>query len=77
MTGASSGIGRAIAETFAAHGATVLLTYRESLDRAREVADAIAARGGRALVARADLGTRAACERLVAQAGGELGRLDV
>ena len=77
MTGASSGIGRAIAETFAAQGATVLLTHRASLDRAREVADAIAARGGRALVAQADLGTREACERLVAQARDELGRLDV
>jgi 3-oxoacyl-[acyl-carrier protein] reductase len=77
VTGASSGIGRAIAETFAAQGATVLLTHRASPDRAREVAEAIAARGGRALVAQADLGTREACERLVAQARDDLGRLDV
>jgi 3-oxoacyl-[acyl-carrier protein] reductase len=77
VTGASSGIGRAIAETFAAQGATVLLTHRASLERAREVADAIGGRGGRALVAQADLGTREACERLVAQARDELGRLDV
>jgi 3-oxoacyl-[acyl-carrier protein] reductase len=77
VTGASSGIGRAIAETFAAHGAVVLLTHRASPERAREVADAIAARGGRAHVAQADLGTRAACEGLVAQARDELGRLDV
>jgi 3-oxoacyl-[acyl-carrier protein] reductase len=77
VTGASSGIGRAIAETFAAHGATVLLTHRASPERAREVADAIAARGGTALVAQADLGTREASERLVTQAHDELGRLDV
>jgi 3-oxoacyl-[acyl-carrier protein] reductase len=77
VTGASSGIGRAIAETFAAQGATVLLTHRASPERAGEVADAVAARGGRALVAQADLGTREACERLVAQARDELGRLDV
>jgi 3-oxoacyl-[acyl-carrier protein] reductase len=77
VTGASSGIGRAIAETFAAHGATVLLTHRASPDRSREVAEAIAARGGRALVAQADLGTREACERLVAQARDDLGRVDV
>jgi 3-oxoacyl-[acyl-carrier protein] reductase len=77
VTGASSGIGRAIAETFAAQGATVLLTHRASPERAREVADAIARRDGRALIAQADLGTREACERLVAQAHDELGRLDV
>jgi 3-oxoacyl-[acyl-carrier protein] reductase len=77
VTGASSGIGRAIAETFAVEGAAVLLTHRASPERAREVADAIQARGGRALVAQADLGTRDACERLVEEAREQLGRLDV
>jgi 3-oxoacyl-[acyl-carrier protein] reductase len=77
VTGASSGIGRAIAETFAVEGAAVLLTHRASPERAREVADAIQARGGRALVAQADLGTRDACERLVDEAREQLGRLDV
>jgi len=77
VTGASSGIGRAIAETYAAEGAVVLLTHRGSPERAREVADAIAARGGRAHVRQADLATREACERLVAAAREELGGLDV
>jgi 3-oxoacyl-[acyl-carrier protein] reductase len=77
VTGASSGIGRAIAETYAAEGAVVLLTHRASPERAREVADAIAARGGRAIVRQADLATRDACERLVAEARDELGRVDV
>jgi 3-oxoacyl-[acyl-carrier protein] reductase len=77
VTGASSGIGRAIAETFAAEGAVVLLTHRASPDRAREVADAIGVRGGRALVRQADLGTREACERLVDEAREELGRVDI
>jgi 3-oxoacyl-[acyl-carrier protein] reductase len=77
VTGASSGIGRAIAETFAAHGATVLLTHRASPDRAGEIAEAIAARGGSAHVRQADLSTRAACEALVDEARAELGRLDV
>jgi 3-oxoacyl-[acyl-carrier protein] reductase len=77
VTGASSGIGRAIAETYAAQGAVVLLTHRDSPERAREVADAIAARGGRAQVRRADLATREACEGLVAAALEELGGLDV
>jgi 3-oxoacyl-[acyl-carrier protein] reductase len=77
VTGASSGIGRAIAETYAAAGAVVLLTHRDSPEPAREVSDAIAARGGRTLVRQADLATRDACERLVAEARDELGRVDV
>jgi 3-oxoacyl-[acyl-carrier protein] reductase len=77
VTGASSGIGRAIAEAYAAEGAAVLLTHRASPDRAREVADAIEARGGRVLVAQADLATRDACERLVDEAREQLGRLDI
>jgi 3-oxoacyl-[acyl-carrier protein] reductase len=55
----------------------VLLTHRASPDRAREVADAIASHGGRALVRQADLATRDACEALVAAAHDELGRVDV
>ena len=72
MTGASSGIGRAIAETYAAEGAVVLLTHRASPDRARAVADAIGAS-----VRQADLSTRDGCERLVAEAREELGRIDI
>ena len=55
----------------------MLLTHRASPERAREVADAIAADGGRALVRQADLSTRAACDELVADARAELGRIDV
>ena len=55
----------------------MLLTHRDSPERAREVADAIASRGGRALVRQADLATRDACERLVADAREQLGRIDV
>ena len=55
----------------------MLLTYRRSEAAAVAVADGITARGGSALVARADLGTRAGCEALVAEARERLGGLDV
>ena len=77
MTGASSGIGAGIAEAFAGAGATVLLTYRRSEAAARAVADGIAARGGQALVAQADLATGEACAALVAEARERLGGFDV
>jgi 3-oxoacyl-[acyl-carrier protein] reductase len=73
VTGASSGIGAAIAEEFGAAGASVLVTHRDS----EREASAVAERIGHAQVAEADLRTRAACEALVAQARERLGGLDV
>jgi 3-oxoacyl-[acyl-carrier protein] reductase len=77
VTGASSGIGAAIAEAFGGAGATVLVTHRDSAKAASTVAERIEALGGRALVAQADLGVRAHCDALVAQARERLGGLDV
>jgi 3-oxoacyl-[acyl-carrier protein] reductase len=77
VTGASSGIGAAIAEAFGGAGATVLVTHRDSAEGASEIAERIARVGGRALVAQADLGIRAGCEALVAQARERLDGLDV
>jgi 3-oxoacyl-[acyl-carrier protein] reductase len=77
VTGSSSGIGAAIAEAFGGAGATVLVTHRDSAEAASSVAERIARAGGTAQVAQADLGTRGACEALVAQARERLGGLDV
>lgn len=76
VTGASSGIGRAIAESFAAHGADVLITYREAASAAQDVAAGLRAYGGDVAIARADLSTRASCEALVEEALGRLGGVD-
>jgi 3-oxoacyl-[acyl-carrier protein] reductase len=77
VTGASKGIGAAIAEAFGGAGATVLVTHRDSADTAATVAERIAQLGGSAQVAQADLGTRRACDELVAHARERLGGLDV
>jgi 3-oxoacyl-[acyl-carrier protein] reductase len=77
VTGSSSGIGAAIAEAFGGAGATVLVNHRDSAEAASAVAERIADVGGRALVAQADLGARAGCEALVAQARDRLGGIDV
>jgi 3-oxoacyl-[acyl-carrier protein] reductase len=55
----------------------VLVTYRRSEDAARAVAGRIEQRGGEALTAQADLGSRDACEALVADARERLGAIDV
>jgi 3-oxoacyl-[acyl-carrier protein] reductase len=72
VTGSSSGIGAAIAEAFGGAGATVLVTHRDSEEQASAVAERIGAQ-----VAQVDLGTRAGCEALVAQARERLGGVDV
>ena len=77
VTGASSGIGAAIAEAFGGAGAMVLVTHRDSAEAASVVAERITGLGGRALLAQADLGARPNCEALVAQARERLGGLDV
>jgi 3-oxoacyl-[acyl-carrier protein] reductase len=77
VTGASSGIGAAIAETFARAGATVLITYRRNEAGVNAVAARVASAGGHAVVVRADLSTRAHCEALVAEARERLGGIDV
>ena len=76
VTGASSGIGAAIAEAFGGAGATVLVTHRDSADAASAVAERIADLGGRAEIAQADLQTRDACEALAAEARERRGGLD-
>ncbi len=76
ITGASSGIGRAVAEQAAAEGATVVLAARRA-DLLNDVVAGITARGGRALAVPGDVTRDADMRALVARAVGAFGRLDV
>jgi short-subunit dehydrogenase len=76
ITGASSGIGRALAEQAAARGARVLLAAR-SADALDELAQGIQARGGEAVAVAADLTAAADRRRLLAVAAERFDGLDV
>ncbi|GHJ40450.1 SDR family NAD(P)-dependent oxidoreductase [Streptomyces sp. TS71-3] len=73
VTGATSNIGRAIAEAFASEGAHVVVSGR-SVERGADVVDGIRARGGRADFVRADLdGSAEASQGLAREAASVLG----
>lgn len=76
VTGASQGIGRAIAETLAANGATVGLVAR-SADKLNSVAEAIAAAGGKAEVLPCDVSQPEAIEQVIAEVTAKHERLDI
>ena len=76
VTGASQGLGRAIAETLAANGATVCLVAR-SADKLAAVADAITAAGGKAEPLPCDVSQPAAIEAAVGGVVERHGRLDI
>jgi NAD(P)-dependent dehydrogenase (short-subunit alcohol dehydrogenase family) len=78
ITGSSRGIGRAIAEEMAAHGANVVISSRKE-EACQQVADAINAKDapGRALPIAANISSKEALERLVQQTRDVFGRIDV
>ncbi len=77
ITGADSGIGRAVALAYAREGADILGSYLNEDDDAAETRRLVEDAGRRCLTVPGDIGDRAHCVALVERAVGELGRLDV
>jgi 3-oxoacyl-[acyl-carrier protein] reductase len=77
VTGASNGIGRGIAERLAQDGATVVVNYAKSADKAKQVVAGIEAKGGKAVAMQADMSKVADVRQLVKNAVKQFGRLDI
>jgi glucose 1-dehydrogenase len=77
VTGASSGIGRAIAVALGRAGANVVVNYSSKADEAEDAADEIRGAGPRALAVRADVADEAQVQALFADALREFGTIDI
>jgi len=77
VTGASRGIGRAIAEDLASNGAKVVINYNSSADAANEVVAAIESNGGEATAVQADVSDFNAAQSLVKTAIDTYGHIDI
>ena len=77
VTGASTGIGAAVAIAFAARGMRVAVHYNSSADAANSVVDTIRAAGGTAFALQADVRDTAAIRACVQQTTAQFGRIDV
>ena len=77
VTGGSRGIGRGIAERLADRGAAVAVAYREQEVPAREFADAVSARGGRAWAGPCDVADEGQVTRFFEAATAALGPVDI
>jgi 3-oxoacyl-[acyl-carrier protein] reductase len=77
VTGASKGIGAAIAKALAEAGAAVVVNYAASKDGAERVVADITKKGGKAIAVQGDVAKAADMTRLAAEAKKAFGRLDV
>jgi 3-oxoacyl-[acyl-carrier protein] reductase len=77
VTGASRGIGKAIAERLAADGAAVVINYSRNEQLAQGVVNKILGKGGKAIAIQADISKSADVGRLFSEAEKAMGRLDI
>ncbi|GAA4750345.1 SDR family oxidoreductase [Sphingomonas daechungensis] len=77
VTGADSGIGRAVAALFAREGADVAIAYLCEHDDAKETKAIVEGEGRKAIVIAGDLGDRSFCDQVIQRTVDELGGLDI
>jgi len=77
ITGADSGIGRAVAALFAREGADIAILYLCEHDDAAKTKEIVETEGRRAITIAGDIGDKQFCERAVEQTVNDLGRLDI
>ena len=77
VTGASRGIGAASAKALAHHGATVVINYIKSKEKAEELLDEIKKAGGKGMVFQADVRDQGAVNSMVESTLREFGKIDV
>ncbi len=77
VTGASRGIGRAVALRLAGEGASVVVNYRNNVEEGRSAVDTIEKNGGRAALVQGDVGLSADVQRIFTETVGRFGRIDI
>ncbi len=77
ITGADSGIGRAVAIAFAKEGADIAIAYLNEHDDAKETKQLVEAQNRRATAIAGDIGDESFCQQLVEQTVQEFGKLDI
>jgi NAD(P)-dependent dehydrogenase (short-subunit alcohol dehydrogenase family) len=77
ITGADSGIGRAVALAFAREGADVVISYLNEEEDARETEKLVTAAGRQAVLLPGDIREEEHCEKIIKECLGNFGRLDV
>lgn len=77
ITGASRGIGAAIAKKMAENGAMVVINYQGSVQAAKELEESIKANGGKAVTYKCDVSDFTHCEMFIKEIVKEYGRIDI
>ena len=77
ITGADSGIGRAVAIAYAREGANVLISYLEEHEDAKETAKWVEKAGRKAILLAGDVSEESHCKKIVQKAVDEFGQIDI